>query len=733
MTRKETMEWVRMSSSRMMKAFPGGHHNLFISRNVFPLLFLAFMSSIIPQSHAAATTFATDDHSALPYCTVNYDVKCDPKQYTATSYATFQVTNAISNKYKVSVTFLWDEEVNDILYVGTESIEHVLTKSHTYGTDGRTSYYAGLSITFDEGSTGCDDASFDFHFDAWFQDGSCGFREIDGDGLDVSASSVGTLVDDELVATVDDDVEEGTVMEEEEVAEIEEKDEVEQEEEVASKEDNDNKVTVNISPSNIITSGKCNYEYDIVCTTDGYSTTATVIFSVGENTPGSMQKYDATVTFFGGIDQEQTIIDTYRRGKEVKLSKTFNHDDAGIYIVGYQLSFGKGAGCEEQGFMQLYELTYDVKSSTCSFPYYEGEYIPVADLVEVESNVEEEEVAAEETLIEEEEMEKEHEVEEASIHTLPPTSSSPIVISEKCNYEYDIVCTTDGYSTTATVLFSVGENTLGSKQKYDATVTFFGGMDQGYIINDTYIRGEQYTLTKTFGHGDMETTYIVGYSLVYGEGAGCDDKGFTQLYELTYDVETKTCSLPYYEGEYIPVSDVVSERSVEPDSSLTSSVDSKASLVSDGPNLTLIISATLALASCGIIFALGMYYTVGKKRKRLTAQCLTMPEMKFVEAACSATSPETKPTVESSIMQPAGEEGDGYFGTILIRNQQNTTIDDLSTLGDPMHAKINEAVGIESDRNVLETSCNLILNDNITLRNVVLVTFQLPISLANHP
>ena len=110
------MEWVRMSSSRMMKAFPGGHHNLFISRNVFPLLFLAFMSSIIPQSHAAATTFATDDHSALPYCTVNYDVKCDPKQYTATSYATFQVTNAISNKYKVSVTFLWDEEVNDPIH-----------------------------------------------------------------------------------------------------------------------------------------------------------------------------------------------------------------------------------------------------------------------------------------------------------------------------------------------------------------------------------------------------------------------------------------------------------------------------------------------------------------------------------------------------------------------------------------------------------------------------------------
>jgi hypothetical protein len=358
--------------------------------------------------------------------------------------------------------------------------------------------------------------------------------------------------------------------------------------------------------------------------------------------------------------------------------------------------------------MQLYELTYDVKTNTCSFPYYEGEYIPVADLVKVESNVEEEEAAAEEALIEEEEMEKEDEVEEASIHTLPPTSSSPIVISEKCDYEYDIVCTTDGHSTTATVLFSVGENTLGSKQKYVATVTFFGGMDEGYIINDTYIRGEQYKLTKTFGHGDMEMTYIVGYSLVYGEGAGCDDKGFTQLYELTYDVETKTCSLPYYEGEYIPVSDVASERSVEPDSSLTSLVDSKASLVRDGPNLTLIISATLALASCGIIFALGMYYTVGKKKKRLTAQCLTMPEMKFVEAAGLATSPETKPTVESSIMHTAEEEGDGYFGTILIRKQQNTTIDDLSTLGDPMHTKINEAVGIESDRNVLETSCNLI-------------------------
>ena len=672
------------------KALPGsGGHHLFSSRTVFLVPLLACMSIIIPQSHAT-----------LPYCTVNYDVECDPKLYTATAYASLKVTNAISsdddNKYKVSLTFLWDEEVDDILYVGTESIEHVLTKSHTYGTDG--TYYTGSSVTFDEGSTGCDDASFDFHFDAWFEDGSCGFREIDGDG---SASSVSPM-DDESETNVDNDVEE--------VAEVEEKEEVvDEEEEVASKEENDDNVTVNISPS-IITSGKCDYEYEIYCTTNGYSTTASVLFSVGENTAGSMQKYDATVTFFGGLGQEQTIIDTYRRGNEVRLSKTFDHDDAGTYIVGYQLSFGKGTGCEDKGFTQLYKLTYDVETKTCSLPYYEGEYIPVvAELAEVDPNVEEEEEEEEEEAAAEEadvEVEEGGEEEEASIHTLPPTSSLPIITSGKCDYEYDIVCTTDGYSTTATVLFSVGENTLGSKQKYDATVTFFGGMDQGHIITDTYIRGEQYKLAKTFGHVDMETTYIVGYSLVYGEGAGCEENGFTQLYELTYDVETKTCSLPYYEGEYIPVSDVASERSVEPDSSLTSSVDSNATLVSNGPYNTLIISATLALASCGIIFALGMYYTVGKKKKRLTAQCLAMREMKFVEAG-SACSPETKPTVESSIMHTAEEEGDGYFGTILIR-KQNAMVDDLSTLGDPMHTKCNEAVGMASDRNVRKTSSILI-------------------------
>ena len=689
MTRKEKMERstfvndnIRgVSRSRTpTRALPGsgGHHHLFSSRTVFLVPLLACM-----------TTAATDDHS-LPYCTVNYDVECDPKLYTATAYASLKVTNAISssdddNKYKVSLTFLWDEEVDDILYVGTESIEHVLTKSHTYGTDG--TYYTGSSVTFDEGSTGCDDASFDFHFDAWFEDGSCGFREIDGDGSDVSASSMSPM-DDESETNVDNDVEE--------VAEVEEKEEVEDEEEVASKEENDDNVTVNISPS-IITSGKCDYEYEIDCTTNGYSTTASVLFSVGENTAGSMQKYDATVTFFGGLGQEQTIIDTYRRGNEVRLSKTFDHDDAGTYIVGYQLSFGKGTGCEDRGFTQLYKLTYDVKKNTCSLPYYEGE---ASELAEVDSNVEEEEeAAAEEADVEVEVKEEgEGEEEEESIHTLPPTSSLPIITSGKCDYEYDIVCTTDGYSTTATVLFSVGENTLGSKQKYDATVTFFGGMDQGHIITDTYIRGEQYKLAKTFGHGDMETTYIVGYSLVYGEGAGCEENGFTQLYELTYDVETKTCSLPYYEGEYIPVSDVASERSVEPDSSLMSSVNSNATLVNNGPYKTLIISATLALASCGIIFALGMYYTVGKKKKRLTAQCLAMREMKFVEAG-SESSPETKPNVESSIMHSAG---DGYFGTILIR-KQNATIDDLSTLGDPMHT-----VGTASDRNVRKTSSILI-------------------------
>jgi hypothetical protein len=53
-------------------------------------------------------------------------------------------------------------------------------------------------------------------------------------------------------------------------------------------------------------------------------------------------------------------------------------------------------------------------------------------------------------------------------------------------------------------------------------------------------------------------------------------------------------------------------------------------------------------------------------------------------------------------MHTAEGEGDGYFGTILIRTQ-NATIDDLSTLGDPMHT-----VGLASDRNVRKTSSILI-------------------------
>ena len=79
-------------------------------------------------------------------------------------------------------------------------------------------------------------------------------------------------------------------------------------------------------------------------------------------------------------------------------------------------------------------LTYNVETNTCSFPYYEGEG---AELAEVDPNVEEEkEAAAEESDVEVKEEGKE---EEASMHTLPPTSSLPIITSEKCDYEYDIV------------------------------------------------------------------------------------------------------------------------------------------------------------------------------------------------------------------------------------------------------------------------------------------------------
>lgn len=114
------------------------------------------------------------------------------------------------------------------------------------------------------------------------------------------------------------------------------------------------------------------------------------------------------------------------------------------------------------------------------------------------------------------------------------------IVTSECSYDSSYSCTNKGFSSTFTVDFI---NTSGSSE-YEASTRFVWGLDEETII-DTYSSGQYEQVSKTFTHG-IAGTFRVGFSLVFGDGS-CE-KRFDEVYELTYDVETKSCGFVEYDG-----------------------------------------------------------------------------------------------------------------------------------------------------------------------------------------
>lgn len=113
------------------------------------------------------------------------------------------------------------------------------------------------------------------------------------------------------------------------------------------------------------------------------------------------------------------------------------------------------------------------------------------------------------------------------------------IVTSECSYDSSYSCTNKGFSSTFTVDFI---NTGSSE--YEASTRFVWDLDDETII-DTYSSGQYEQVSHTFTHG-IAGTFIVGFSLVFGDGS-CE-KRFDEVYELTYDVETKSCNFFLYDG-----------------------------------------------------------------------------------------------------------------------------------------------------------------------------------------
>jgi hypothetical protein len=118
------------------------------------------------------------------------------------------------------------------------------------------------------------------------------------------------------------------------------------------------------------------------------------------------------------------------------------------------------------------------------------------------------------------------------------------IVSSGCEYKSSHSCTNRGFSSTFTVDFI---NYSGSSD-YKASTRFLWGIDDE-TITKSYSSGDWQQVSRTFTHG-YAGTFTVGLSLVFGEGS-CENR-YDEVYELTYDLESKTCYFDYFEGTHEP-------------------------------------------------------------------------------------------------------------------------------------------------------------------------------------
>jgi hypothetical protein len=112
--------------------------------------------------------------------------------------------------------------------------------------------------------------------------------------------------------------------------------------------------------------------------------------------------------------------------------------------------------------------------------------------------------------------------------------SAPVASASTCSFLYEIDCdNTIPYSATAWVTFN--------NPNYEASVTFHWGLDDKAIGTRMYTLSQpdivdSFTYTK-------EGEYYAGYTVVFGNGSGCEGMTFQGYKLLWYDDATNSCDV----------------------------------------------------------------------------------------------------------------------------------------------------------------------------------------------
>ena len=106
------------------------------------------------------------------------------------------------------------------------------------------------------------------------------------------------------------------------------------------------------------------------------------------------------------------------------------------------------------------------------------------------------------------------------------------------------------------------DDSAGVESEYDAEVTFhWGAEDDTNFGTNTYTTGEEQQI-RSSAYYDEAGTYYFGYTVVFGEGSGCEGSKFKKYIPVTYTGAIGSTSCDFdenFEGTNVPtrmISDV---------------------------------------------------------------------------------------------------------------------------------------------------------------------------------
>jgi hypothetical protein len=114
--------------------------------------------------------------------------------------------------------------------------------------------------------------------------------------------------------------------------------------------------------------------FSIECDTNGSVTTGKVDFTASD---GSNPKYDVTVTYLWGVKGPNEFVVINRQNEE-SITRTYEHDIEGTYIVGVRYVFGKNSGCEGHEAEQLFQIWYE-RGNCDVLDDYSGQYYSIGN------------------------------------------------------------------------------------------------------------------------------------------------------------------------------------------------------------------------------------------------------------------------------------------------------------------------------------------------------------------